>query len=174
LGLSDSVRLKLNGTFKRWLYLFDENNCIYRVLYKIQTAVWFDFSTGSWQYVSIFPNFIKQYCQPCLHMLEYISCQVGKGEFFYRHIDDPEGFLDCEDRITRSIKRIERESIEYNYPALLNSKYTDVYNSPLHVTGRVTKPAKQFPVLYNLVLVARQFFGRQQGVLSLVNTVILL
>lgn len=107
-------------------------------------------------------------------MLEYISCQLGKGEFFYRHIDDPEGFLDCEDRITMPIKRIEKESGEHNYPALLNSKYTDVYNRPLRVTGRDTRPAKQFPVLYNFVLVARQFFGRQQGVLSLANTVILL
>lgn len=107
-------------------------------------------------------------------MLEYISCQVRKGEFFYRHIDDPKGFLDCEDRITRPIKRMEKESGECNYPALLNSRYTDVYNRPLHIQNNNTKPAKQFPVLYNLVLVARQFFGKQQGVLSLVNTVILL
>lgn len=107
-------------------------------------------------------------------MLEYISCQVGKGEYFYRHIDDPEGIIDCEDRITRPIKRIEKESCKHNYSALLNSKYTDVYNRTLYVTGKVTMPAKQFPVLYDLVLVARQFFGRQQGVLSLVNTVFLL
>lgn len=174
MGLSDSVRLKLNGTFDRWLYLLDSNNCVYQVKYKVQTAIWFNVDTGKWQYVSIFPDFIKRYCRPCLNMLEYISCQLRKGEFFYRHIDDPEGILDCEDRITRPIKRIEKESIKHNYPALLNSRYTHVYNRPLLVSHKETKPERQFPVLHNLVLTARQFFGRQQGVLSLVNTVILL
>lgn len=174
LGLPDSVRLKLNGNFKRWLYLIDEKNCIYKARYKIQTAAWFNILTGKWQYVSIFPSFIKQYCQPCLHMLEYISCQVGKGEYFYRHIDDPEGIIDCEDRITRPIRRIEKESVKKNYPALLNSKYTEVYNRPLSSPQNSLPSPRQFPALYNLVLTARQFFGKHQGVLSFVNTILLL
>lgn len=173
LGLPDGVRLKLNGTFERWLYLLDDKDCIYRLRYRVQTALWFNDEAGEWQYVSIFPHFIKRYCQPCLDMLEYISCQAGKGEYFYRHIDDPEGLLDCEDRITRPIHRIEKSSSRYNYPALLNSKYADVYNKPLSVQVKRDRQ-KQFQVLYDLIITARQFFGRQQGVLSLVNTVILL
>jgi len=71
LGLSESVRLKLNGTFGRWLYLLDENDRLYVVRYRIQTALWYNPVTGKKMNVSIFPNFIKHYCQPCLHLLEH-------------------------------------------------------------------------------------------------------
>ena len=172
MKLPDSVRLKLNGTFERQLFLLDEKNCIYQVPYKVQTAVWFSEDSGKWKYISIFPDFIKRYCTPCLHLLEYISCHTGKGEDFYRHIDDPEAILDCEDSITRPAKWIEKECMELNYPALLNSRYMHIYNISLPAL----KPdyAKLFPVLYNLVLTARYFFGKSHGVLSLINNIILL
>ncbi|MDD2502254.1 MAG: hypothetical protein PHG58_00130 [Clostridia bacterium] len=93
LGLPDSVRLKLNGTFARWLILIDEDNCIYRKRFQVQTALWLNDNTNEWQYVSIFPNFIKRYCCPSLCTLEYISCHIGKGENFYRYIDDPGDIL---------------------------------------------------------------------------------
>lgn len=172
LELPDSVKLKLNGTFGRWLHLLGDDNCLYRNSYRIQTAVWFNECSGKWQYVSIFPNFIKRYCSPCLDILEYISCRIRKGEDIFEHIDDPEGILNCEDRITKLLRRIEKECDRDNFPALLNSRYTDVYNRPLSVPTK--KVAGRFPVLHNLVAIARQFFGKQQGVLSLVNTIILL
>lgn len=172
LGLPDSVRLKLNGTFGRRLYLLGEDNCLYRNFYRVQTAVWFSESLGKWQYVSIFPNFIKRYCPPCLDILEYISCRIRKGEDIFEHIDDPEGILDCEDRITKPIRRIEKECNKDNYPALLNARYTDVYNRPLSVSAK--RVAGRFSILHNLVTTARQFFGKQQGVISLVNMIILL
>ena len=90
LRLPDSVKLKLNGTFGRWLHLLDADNRLYRKFYRIQTAVWFDEEEGKWRYVSIFPNFIKKYCPPCLNMLEYIGCRIRKGEDIFKHIDDPE------------------------------------------------------------------------------------
>ena len=65
LGLSDSVKLKLNGTFGRDLYLLDKNNCLYQKFYRVQTASWFNRKSGKWKYVSIFPDFIKRYCTPC-------------------------------------------------------------------------------------------------------------
>lgn len=174
LNLSESIRLKLNGTFERWLYLLDGNNCIYRILYKVQTAVWFNDETGKWQYVSIFPNFIKKYCQQCLDMFEYISCNVRKGENVFEHIDDPEGLFDCEDRITKPLRRIEKECMKFNYPALLNSRYTDIYNRPLPVTENVYASTRRFSVLFALLCTARHFFGKQQGVISLVNKIIFL
>ena len=134
--------------------------------------MWFDEMAGKWQYVSIFPNFIKRYCTPCLGMLEYISCNVRKGEDIFEHIDDPEEILDCEDRITKPIRRIEKECVKANYPALLNSRYTDVYNRPLNISAWEASFAARFPVLNNLVKTAMLFFGKQQGVLSLVNTII--
>lgn len=174
LNLSESIRLKLNGTFDRYLEFLDENNCVHRILYKVQTAVWMNNETGKWQYVSIFPNFIKRYCQQCLNMFEYISCQVGKGENVFKHIDDPEGIFDCEDRITKPMRRIEKECLKYNYPALLNSRYTDIYNRPLPTTFNSPATEKRFSILFNLLCTARCFFGIQQGVLSLMNKIILL
>jgi hypothetical protein len=97
---------------------------------------------------------------------------MRKGEDVFEHIDDPEGLLDCEDRITKPIRRIEKECNRDNYPALLNAKYTDVYNRPLSIPAK--KVAGRFSILHNLVTIARQFFGKQLGVISLVNTIILL
>lgn len=174
MNLSDSVKLKLNGTFARWLYLLDENNCIYCLKYRVQTALFLNSETGKWNYISIFPDFIKRYCPPSLNLLEYISCYTGKDEFFYKHIDDPKGILDCEDLLTSPIVHIEKDCKLYNYSALLNSKYTAVYNRPLTVTENKLTITKRYPLLYALILTARQFFGKQEGVLSLVNSVMLI
>jgi hypothetical protein len=172
LGLPEGVRLKLNGTFGRWLFLLDEDDCLHQVYWRIQTAVWFDERIGKWHYVSIFPHFIKRYCSPSLDLLEYISCTLGKGEDVFRHIDDPEEILDSEDRITMPIRQIEREADRFSYPALLNSRYTEVYNRPLNMPSGIAHFKARFSILYNLVITARQFFGRKYGVLSLVNTVV--
>ena len=172
MGLSDNARLKLNGTFQRELFLLDEDNCIFNVVYRMQTALWHNSKTDEWQYVSIFPNFIKRYYQPSLNLLEYISCEVKKDDSIFKCIDDPEAILDSEDRISRLIRHLEKESNKANYPALLNSIYTEVYNKPLSVLESSSKVTKRYPILYLLVLTARQFFGKQNGVLSLVNTVI--
>lgn len=175
LRLPDSVRLKYNGGFERWLYLLDENDCMFQVRFRVQTAAWFNNESGKWRYVSIFPSFIKKYCQPSLNLLEYISCHVGEGENIFRHIDDPEEILDCEDRIVRLIRRIEKDCVESSYPALLNSRYVSVYNRPLMVSHKeITAVARRFSTLFDLILTARKFFGKQYGLLKLVNTVIVL
>jgi len=172
LGLPDNIRLKFNGGFERWLFLLDENDCIYKVRFVVQTAVWFNNESDKWHYISIFPSFIKKYCQPSLNLLEYISCQVGEGENIFSHIDDPEEILDSEDRIVRSIKRIEKDCREFNYLALLNSRYVSVYNRPLLVSDKQYTETRRFSTLFSLVSTARQFFGKQYGLLKLVNTVI--
>ncbi|MDQ2088266.1 hypothetical protein RBH29_17720 [Herbivorax sp. ANBcel31] len=167
----DSVKLKLNGTFKRQLYLLDKNNCLYSVEYRVQTALWFNDKTSKWQYVSIFPSFIKKYIQPCINLLEYISCKTRKGENIFEHIDDPKEILDCEDRIVNIIKGIENNCNEFNYTALLNSKYTQVYNTPLIIETK-SLSQKLFGTLYMLVITARAFSGKQEGVLALINSLI--
>lgn len=174
LGLSERVRLKLNGTFERELYLLDENDCIYKVIYRIQTAVWLDPVTEKWRYVSIFPNFIKRYCRPCLNMLEYIGCQLKRGDNFFSHISDPNEILDCEDRIVNPIRRIEKDCLKFKYDALLNSKYTAIYNISLCATCKQECALRKFSVLYSLIDIGRKFFGLQQHILSLINAVIVL
>ena len=173
MGLSEGIRLKLNGTFGRWLYFLDEDDRLYKTRYLIQTALWDNPVTGKKTYVSIFPNFIKQYCQPSLHLLEHISRHTGKGEDILRHIDDPEGLVNCEDRFVRTMKRLEIDCSKANYPALLNSRYTEIYNIPVTVSSCNILP-RRYPWMYSLVTTAVQYFGKYTGVLSLVNTVITL
>lgn len=170
LNLSDSVGLKLNGTFERWLYLIDENSCLYRVRIGIQTALWFNVVTGKWQYVSIFPNFIKRWYQPCLNMLEYISLKVGKGEDILKHIDDPKELILCEDCIAGAIKRLEISCAKLNVEALLNSRYTQIFNKPIPAKNFREEKIKRFPRMYSLIITARYFFGTDNGVLARLNT----
>lgn len=165
------VKIKLNGKFSRDLYFLDEKNNVCKINFKIQTAAWMNIETGKWQYVSIFPCFIKKYCPMSLHMLENISCHTGKGETIFRHIDDLEGLFDCEDPIAKPLTRFEKEFKISNPSALLNSKYTEVYTLPINLDVYNVTP-KRFQNVYELILTARVFFGIKVGVLSLVNTII--
>jgi hypothetical protein len=173
LELSENVKIKLNGTFSRRLYLLDRSNRLYSISYKVQTALWKDPTTNKSNYVSIFPNFIKKYCPMSLHLLENISCNIRKGENVFNHIDDPECFFDCEDSILRPLKRFEKEFKTINPSALLNSKYTEVYNGTISINSHLIKD-KLFCKVYELVLVARFFFGIEDGVLALSNKILLL
>lgn len=170
LNLSDSVRLKLNGTFGRWLYLIDESNNLYSFRFRIQTAAWFNEAIGKWQYVSIFPNFIKRWCQPCLNLLEYISLNVGKGEDIFKHVDDPKELFFSEDRIAGAVKRLEAKCIKLNLEALLNSRYTQVFNTPIPARNSEKRRIKRFAGMYSLIVTARYFFGEYIGVLALINS----
>jgi len=170
LNLSDGVRVKLNGAFERWLYLIDEENKLYDVRLKIQTALWFNDKEGKWQYVSIFPNFIKRWYQPSLNLLEYISVKVGKGEDIFKHIDDPKELFLCEDRIAGAVKRLETRCTKLNLEALLNSCYTQVFNRSIPAKNSEERRIRRFPGMYSLIVTARYFFGKDSGVLALTNT----
>jgi hypothetical protein len=172
LKLPDSVRVKLNGGFERWLYLIDEKDCLFKFRYRIQTALWFTDESGKGKYVSIFPNFIRRWCQPCLNLLEHISCKVGKGEDVFKHIDDPEELVPCEDRIAGAAGRLEKHCLKIRCEALLNSRYTEVFNRPISAMGYELVNTKRFPFLYSLVVTAKHFFGVDNGVLACVNTII--
>lgn len=172
LNLPDSVRLKFNGTFPRWLFLIDENNNLYKFRYRIKTALWLDAETNKWHYVSIFPNFIKRWCQPSLNLLEYASCEVRKGEDILTHIDDPEEILLCEDRIVTAVKGLERNCLQIKYDALLNSKYVESFNRTVQTEGFYLSNNKRFTILYSLITTARHYFGVITGVLALVNNII--
>lgn len=99
---------------------------------------------------------------------------MGKGEDFYRYIDDPEDILNCEDSITRPMGAIEKSVRLHNHSALLNARYTEVYNRPLSIQASSHRSSKKYPSLNDLILTARQFFGVQESVLPLVNSIILL
>lgn len=124
-----------------------------------------------WQYVSIFPCFIKKYCSFSLHLLENISCHTGKGENIFDHIDDPEELFDIEDPIARQLVKFEKQFKISDPSALLNSRYTGVYNLPIHLDAYNVEP-RQFQKIYELILVARIFFGAGAGVLAATNAIL--
>lgn len=125
---------------------------------------------GKWQYVSIFPCFIKKYCPQSLHSLENVSSRTGKGKNIFDHIDDPEGLFDSEDPIARPLERFEKEFKISNPSALLNSKYTEIHNRPIQLDA-YSIASRRFQKVYELILTARVFFGIKTGALSLVNTI---
>lgn len=174
LGLQDSVKLKLNGTFGRELYLLNIINNLFSVEYRIQTAIWIDPVTNISHYVSIFPNFIKKYCKPSLNVIEYISCESRKDDEIYTHIDDPDDLLYSYDYITRTLARLEHDCKEKKYTSLLNAKYTQIYNIPINTSAFESTNSKKFPSICSLIDVAKKFFGVSQSVLAIVNSVILL
>jgi len=126
---------------------------------------------GKWQYVSIFPCFIKKYCPFSLHLLENVSSRTGKGDNIFDHIDDPEGLFDSEDPIARPLVRFEKEFKISDPSALLNSRYAEIYNLSIHLDVYSIAP-KRFQKVYELILTARFFFGMGTGVLSLANAIL--
>lgn len=135
LGLSENVKIKLNGGFTRDLYYLDEQDHVRKIQFRIQTAAWKYTASGKWNYVSIFPCFIKRYCSISLHTLEKVSCQTGKGENVFWHIDDPEALFDCEDPIVRPLVKLEKEFKISDPSALLNSRYVQVFNRPIDLNA---------------------------------------
>jgi len=171
LGFSDNVKIKFNGTFARDLYYIDDMKKVCKISFKIQTAAWMNKITNKWQYISIFPCFIKKYCPMSLNLLENICCLTRKGENIFDHIDDPKGLFDCEDPIARPLKRFEKEFKISNPSALLNSRYAEVYNMSIALDVYNVVP-RRFQNVYELIMTATHYFGIVQGVLALSNTIL--
>lgn len=169
LDLPDDIKIKLNGTFTRALSYLDDKGNICKISFKIQTAVWLD-ASGKWQYVSIFPCFIKKYCPLSLHLLENISSRVRKGDKIFDHIDDPEKIFDSEDPIVRSLVRFEKEFEQSNPSALLNFQYIEIHNRAIQ-SDAYSIASKRFKKVYELVLIASVFFGVETSALSLANSI---
>jgi hypothetical protein len=125
---------------------------------------------GKWQYVSVFPCFIKKHCPLSLHLLENVSSCTGKGEYILNNIDDPEKLFDSEDPIVRTLVRFEKEFKISNPSVLLNSKYTEIHNRQIQLDACNIAP-KRFKKVYELVLTARVFFRVETGALSLTNSI---
>jgi hypothetical protein len=158
------VRLKLNGTFGRNLELLDPSGNVYIVMFRIQTALWED-STGEQYYVSVFPNFIRKFTRPCLSVLEYISCNIGKGEDIFSHIDDRNNIHSCEDRMAHLLEALDKKCAEKNYTVVINARYTPAFNRSITIpTKEVSR--KRFPHLFTLILVAREYFCVHWGSLA--------
>ena len=123
-----------------------------------------------WQYVSVFPCFIKKHCPSSLHLLENASSCTGKGENILDHIDDPEELFDIEDPIVKPLARFEKEFKISDPSELLTSKYIEILNRSIQLDA-CSITSRRFPKVYELILTASVFFGVRAGALSLVNTI---
>jgi hypothetical protein len=158
------VKLKRNGTFGRNLELLDPSGNLYIIRFRIQTALWED-STGEEHYVSIFPNFIRKFTRPCLSVLEYISCNTGKGEDIFSHIDDRDNIHSCEDRMAHILETLNKKCAEKNYTVVINARYTATFNRPITIpTKEVSR--NRFPHVFTLILMAREYFSMHWGSLA--------
>jgi len=126
--------------------------------------------SGKWQYVSVFPCFIKKYCPLSLHLLENISC-IGKGEYVLSHIDDPEKLFDSEDPLVRPLVVFEKKFKISSPSEVLNSKYAEIHKQPIQLDVSDIA-SKRFKKVYELVLTARVLFGIETGGLALTNSIL--
>jgi hypothetical protein len=158
------VSLKRNGTFGRDLELLDPSGNLYIVRFRIQTALWED-STGEKHYVSIFPNFIRKFTRPCLSVLEYISCNTGKGEDIFSHIDDRDNIHSCEDRMAYILEGLDKKCVEKDYTGVINALYITAFNSPITISTKEVG-RKRFPHVFTLILMVREYFDMHSGSLA--------
>jgi hypothetical protein len=170
LGLSDTVKIKFNGTFDRWFYFSDESNNFLRKRFRIQTALWKDPITSKAHYISIFPEFIKRYLPVSLHLIEILSATLKKREDIFKHFGDPNNLFTCEDPLVKILKGIDKKVSSFKYVALLNSRYTEVFNRSLAISeSTFAVEIMRFPQLFSLVLFARAFFTCSSGSLACTN-----
>lgn len=170
LGLADNIKVKLNGTFSRNLDLLDLDYSLYRVIFKIQTALWTD-SNGIKHYVSIFPVYIKKYYTLCLHAIEHIAISLNDNSDIFTCIKDPYNLLTCEDRLINIVNRFEKLCTSKYFSSMLNSRYVEIYNRSLPLI--TVNFSKRFQQLYCFILTARLYFGKQLGVLTLANSILI-
>lgn len=180
LNLPEDSKIKLNGKYKRNLCLLDNNNNLYDLTFKVQTALYFDPQTDKTHYVSIIPSFIKKHCRFSLSVFEYLAKNMKEGETIFEHIYDPLCLIECEDDIVRPLIRIEEDASMHNYSALLCSSYTLIHNRILlnlltieNIIELLNKKASMvFKATYELIVIAYMYFGAKSATLPLVNKLI--
>ncbi|MBU3215502.1 hypothetical protein LL033_03105 [Clostridium estertheticum] len=97
---------------------------------KIQTLLW-ETASGQKIYISVFPAFIIKYNKISTDLIEFISTNVGRGENVFNFIDDSGNLLECEDILIRSCQRVNTTVECKKIAALLNAKYTEIFNTTL-------------------------------------------
>lgn len=129
LNIPGSDKLKKNGTFKRGIYYTVENDLNYADI-RIQTMLWTK-ASGEKIYISIFPSFAIKYNKVSTDLIEFISTNVRKDESVFKYIDDSGNLLECEDILIRSCDRVDKAVACKKFTALINAKYTEIFNSIL-------------------------------------------
>lgn len=180
LDLPEDSKIKLNGKYERELCLLDNDGCLYNVIFKVQTALYFNPQTDKAHYVSIIPSFIKKHCRFSLSVFEHLAKKMKAGETIFKHMHDPLCLIECEDDIVRPLICIEEDASMQNFSALLYSNYTSIYNRILLkalttncIIELINKKASMaFEATYELIVIARMYFATISATLPLVNKLI--
>jgi len=158
-------KLKKNGTFKRNLVFTVSLNLV-SVMVRIQTLLW-STASGERHYISVFPNFIIKYNPLTIPLIELISSNVRKDEDIFNHLNDPENLFDSETELAHSCLRVEHACKNKMFAAILNSRFTNAFNTIAHI-----EPPKntRYPEICTLIAMAKLFFTSPlQSVLTLAN-----
>ena len=88
-------------------------------------------ASGSSIYISVFPYFVVKYNKISTDLIEFISTNVGRGENVFNYIEDSGNLLECEDILIGSCQRVNNTVASQKFAALLNAKYTEIFNTTL-------------------------------------------
>ena len=170
-GFPENDRLKKNGTFNRGLY-FHTDIIVFKTRIKIQKLERTTIINGEEVkiYMSVFPDFIRKYTKASLHIIEFITINVGKGEDIFTVLDDPENYLHSEDPLHNSCHRIDQACFEEKFAALLNAYYTEIHDTPISLSATECKiSSMRYSNTYELFLIGQGFTGKQNSILATLN-----
>ncbi len=164
LNIPASDKLKKNGTFERGLY-YKINSCLKYIRVNIQTMLWTT-SSGKSFYISIFPSCIIKYNRVATDLIEFISTNVRKGESIFNYIEDADSLIECEDNLARSCERVNKACHDKKFDALLNSKHTTIFNSPIKISKEEYNKCNTYSFIHTLILLKVADICSKTGILK--------
>lgn len=164
LNIPASDKLKKNGTFERGLY-YKINSYLEYKRVNIQTMLWTT-SSGRSFYISIFPSFIIKYNKVATNLIEFISTNVRKGESIFNYIEDADSLIECEDILSRSCERVNSACYLKKFDALLNSKYTTIFNTPVKIPKEETNKFNTYSFMQIVILLSVANICSKTGILK--------
>jgi hypothetical protein len=163
LMLDESVKIKKNGTFKRWLYIY-VGGTLERKRVKIQKFQYIDYD-GKIYYASVFPSCIFKYNPLHEELIDLVISNVGKGEDILKHVNDNTNIIDSEDIIANSCKSIEKKISSKKLLETMTAKYTTVLN----MIPEFKSSGARYRVLLGLKHILQSLYPEAFSPLSLLN-----
>jgi hypothetical protein len=173
--IPEADKLKKNGTFERGVYYTVDGNLEYSRI-KIQKLQQTAIIDGKEKkiYLSVFPSFIIKYGRVSVDTIELISKNIRKGEDIFTAIDDLNCLLSSEDPLDRACARLNNVCIQNNYSSILNTLYTEVYESPISFFELInTLDTYRYPAVFELYRTGQIFIEEagEYGILSTLNRI---
>ena len=177
--LSDTDKLKKNGTFRRGLYYCVEiiidhtpTQIIHHTIIKIQKLQLTTTVNGFEEkiYISVFPFFVNKYNKFSLDVIEHIGKSCRKGEYILNVINDKHCILDSEDPLQRACEKIDKACQFKEYASCLNANHTKIHEVSINTSNLIVEiDLYRYPNTFELLKIASNFFNTKTSALSKVN-----